>query len=155
MDMLEVGTWTMTELEEQTHMSFWAALKSPLIIGADLNNISDTSLSIYKNKDIISLSQDDAGKAATYLGRLSEEGSYQVWAGPLSSHRNRHVILVQNYDSVPVDVEIPLADVPGLEVTRGMKIKEVWSKKRIRQSRGAIKLHGLQPTQTKVLIISD
>ncbi|PNP79747.1 hypothetical protein FNYG_06840 [Fusarium nygamai] len=50
MDMLEISTWTMTELEEQTHFSFWAALKSPLIIGADLKNISDTSLVIYKNK---------------------------------------------------------------------------------------------------------
>lgn len=155
MDMLELGTWTMTELEEQTHMSFWAALKSPLIIGADLNNISDTSLGIYKNKDIIALNQDDAGKAATYLEELSEEDSYQVWAGQLASGKRKHVIMVQNYGSEDVDVEVPLSKIPGLDVKRGMKIKEVWSKDTVRQSKGdEIVLKGIKPTQTKVLVIS-
>jgi alpha-galactosidase len=154
MDMLELGTWTMTELEEQTHFSFWAALKSPLIIGADLNNISDTSLAIYKNKDIIDLNQDDAGKAAVYLEELSKEGSYQIWAGPLSSGRRRHVILVQNYGSGTIDVEVPLSKIPGLKVNRGMKIKEVWSKKSIKVSQGNIALSGIKPTQTWVLVVS-
>lgn len=153
MDMLELGTWTMTELEEQTHMSFWAALKSPLIIGADLNNISDTSLAIYKNKDIIDLNQDDAGKAAVYLEDLSEEGSYQVWAGPLASSKRKHVILAQNYDSEEVDIEISLEDIPGLEMKKGMKIKDVWRNKNIRHSGGKIILKDVKPTQTKVLVI--
>ncbi|KAL4860953.1 glycoside hydrolase superfamily [Aspergillus spectabilis] len=36
MDMLEVGVGSMTVHMQQTHFAFWAALKSPLIIGADL-----------------------------------------------------------------------------------------------------------------------
>lgn len=144
----------MTELEEQTHFSFWTALKSPLIIGADLNNISDISLGIYKNKELIDLNQDDLGKAAVYLEELSEEGSYQVWAGPLSSGRRRHVILVQNYSSKNVDVKVKLSDIPGLEMKKGMKIREVWSKKAFSVSGGKITLSGVKPTQTKVLVIS-
>ncbi|KAJ4066608.1 hypothetical protein NW756_010117 [Fusarium oxysporum] len=154
MDMLEIGTWTMTELEEQTHFSFWAALKSPLIIGADLKNISDTSLAIYKNKDIIALNQDDAGKPAVYLPKLSEEGSYQVWAGPLSSGKRRHVILVQNYGSGDVDVGISLKDIPGLSVEQQLKIRDVWAGKAIIASGGKVSLKGIKPTQTKVLVIS-
>lgn len=152
--MLELGTWTMTELEEQTHMSFWAALKSPLIIGADLNNISDTSLSIYKNKEIIALNQDDEGKPALYLEDLSEEGIYQIWSGPLSSGKNRHVLLVQNYDSKAVDVKIPLSDVPGLETKRSMKIRDIWAKKNVQASEGNLVLKGIRPTETKVLVFS-
>lgn len=154
MDMLELGTWTMTEHEEQTHMSFWAALKSPLIIGADLNNISDTSLAIYKNKEIIDLNQDDAGKAAVYLEDLSEEGSYQVWAGLLESGKRKHVILAQNYGSEDVDIEIPLADIPKLEMKKGLKIRDVWGKKNVRPSGNKVLLKGVKPTQTKVLVFS-
>lgn len=154
MDMLEIGTWTMTELEEQTHFSFWAALKSPLIIGADLKNISDTSLAIYKNKDIIALNQDDAGKPAVYLPKLSKEGSYQVWAGPLSSGKRQHVILVQNYSSGDVDVEISLANIPGLSIEKQMKIRDVWAGKAVVASAGKVGLKGIKPTQTKVLVIS-
>lgn len=155
MDMLELGTWTMTELEEQTHMSFWAALKSPLITGADLNNISDTSLAIYKNEDIIALNQDKGGKAAVYLEHMSEEGSYQVWAGLLASGKRKHVIIVQNYDSKDLDVRISLSDIPGLEMKRSMEIMEIWSKENVRHFKGEIVLRGIKPTQTKVLVIAQ
>lgn len=133
-------------------MSFWAALKSPLIIGADLNNISDTSLAIYNNKEIIALNQDDEGKAAVYLEDLSKEGSYQVWSGPLSSGRSRHVVLAQNYDSKAVDVKIPLSDIPGLDMKRGMKIRDIWAKKNVRSSGENLVLKGIRPTETKVLV---
>ncbi|KAH7187603.1 glycoside hydrolase superfamily, partial [Fusarium oxysporum] len=154
MDMLGIGTWTMTELEEQTHFSFWAALKSPLIIGADLHNIGDTSLAIYKNREVIALNQDDAGQAAVYLPKLSEEGSYQVWAGPLSSGKRRHVNLAQNYGSEDVDVEISLGDILDLSMEQQWKIRGVWARKEIAASGGKVSLKGLKPMQTKVLVIS-
>ncbi|EMR70226.1 putative alpha-galactosidase protein [Eutypa lata UCREL1] len=76
MDMLEVGTYTMNEFEEQTHFSFWAALKSPLIIGADITNVSETSLSILLNKEIIAISQDELGVAATDVWDEKELGDF-------------------------------------------------------------------------------
>lgn len=158
MDMLELGTWTMTELEEQTHFSFWSALKSPLIIGADLNNISDTSLGIYKNKEIIALNQDDAGKAATFLPDLSVENEYQVWAGPLESGRKKHVILVLNYGKESKDIEIPISAFPGLSDLASqsrLKVRDVWARKDLGRLGDKITLKGVKPTQTKVLVISS
>lgn len=76
--MLEIGIGTMTEFEEQTHFSFWAALKSPLIIGADITKIAASSLAILFNKEIIAISLDDAGIAATCLLDIPTEGSIQV-----------------------------------------------------------------------------
>ncbi|KAF5974261.1 alpha-galactosidase [Fusarium coicis] len=127
---------------------------SPNLIGANLQNISDTSLAIYKNKEIIALNQDDAGKPAVYLRKLSEEGSYQVWAGPLSSGKSRHVILVQNYGSSDTDVEIPLGEIPGLSVKQQLKIRDVWAGKSITASGGKVSLKSIKPIQTKVLVIS-
>ncbi|KAK4115188.1 glycoside hydrolase family 27 protein [Canariomyces notabilis] len=156
MDMLEIGTGTMTEYQEQTHFSFWAALKSPLIIGADINNISDSSLAILKNKDIISISQDDLGRAANYLPELSEEGEYQIWAGPLSSGRSRHVILVQNYGSKAINVTLPLASVSGLEKRAdrtGLVIRDVWASVDSGKLGETIELKNVEVDQVKVLVL--
>jgi alpha-galactosidase len=38
--MLEVGNGKMTQSEYQAHFVLWAALKSPLLIGCDLNNMT-------------------------------------------------------------------------------------------------------------------
>ena len=52
-DMLQVGNYILTEAEEQTHFAMWAFAKAPLIIGADLNFISNESLAILKNQHLI------------------------------------------------------------------------------------------------------
>jgi alpha-galactosidase len=157
MDMLEIGTGTMTAYQEQTHFSFWAALKSPLIIGANINNISDSSLSILKQKDIIAINQDDLGVAANYLPDLSEEDKYQVWAGPLSSGTARHVILVQNYGSEPVNVTIPLRSVPGLEKCANrtrLAVRDVWEDRDFGRLGATIELKDVKVDQVKVLVLS-
>jgi alpha-galactosidase len=156
MDMLEIGTGTMTEYQEQTHFSFWAALKSPLIIGADINNISDSSLAILKNKDIIAINQDDLGRAANYLPDLSREGEYQIWAGPLSSGRSRHVILVQNYGSKAINVTFSLASLPGLEERAGrtgLVIRDVWAGMDLGKLGETIPLKNVEVDQVKVLVL--
>lgn len=107
--MLEIGTGTMNLYQEQTHLSFWAALKSPLIIGANINTISKSSLNILLNKEIIAISQDDAGVAVNYLPELSTEHKIQVWGGPLSSGKSRYVVLALNYGPNITDITIPLS----------------------------------------------
>ena len=59
-DMLEVGVNLekfkgLTLLEERTHMALWCISKAPLIIGANLNTISDDSLAVLTNKNLIGL----------------------------------------------------------------------------------------------------
>ncbi|KAB5575336.1 glycoside hydrolase superfamily [Coniochaeta sp. 2T2.1] len=156
MDMLEIGTGTMTEYQEQTHFTFWAALKSPLIIGCDINNISDSSLAILKKEEIIAINQDDLGLAADYLPSISKEGEYQVWAGPLSSGTSRHVILVQNYGSTAINVTFPLRSVPGLENCAnrtGLVIQDVWAGVSLGELGNAIELMDVKVDQVKVLVL--
>jgi len=40
MDMLEVGNGGMTEDEYKVHMTMWAAMKSPLIMGTDIRSLT-------------------------------------------------------------------------------------------------------------------
>jgi alpha-galactosidase len=68
-DMLEVGNGGMTNEEYQAHFSLWAALKAPLLIGCALKNISNATLAILGNEEIIAINQDPLGKQADLLER--------------------------------------------------------------------------------------
>jgi alpha-galactosidase len=156
MDMLEIGTGTMTAYEEQTHFSFWAALKSPLIIGADITKISNTSLGILLNKEIIAINQDDAGAAVTYLPALSTEGSTQIWAGPLSAGSLGHVVLALNEGVNSTSITIPWSGIPELQnsTRASYKVRDVWAAKDLGTIQTGITLLNLSSHQTKVLIVS-
>ena len=156
MDMLEIGTGTMTEFEEQTHFSFWAALKSPLIIGADITKINSSSLNILLNKEIIAISQDDAGIAASYLPALSIEDSIQVWAGPLSAGSFEHVILALNYGSTATNITIPWSGIPQLQnsTRASYKVRDVWAAQDLGTITTGITLANVSSHQTKVLVVS-
>ncbi|OJJ55367.1 hypothetical protein ASPSYDRAFT_158529 [Aspergillus sydowii CBS 593.65] len=125
MDMLEVGVANMTVHMQQTHFAFWAALKSPLIIGADLRSLDTGSLEILKNKDIIALNQDPLGRPVHFIETAGVEGLIQVWAGELEEG---HVVMVFNEKSYPQDVSLPLEEL-NLGVNYPVHAKELWSGK--------------------------
>lgn len=59
--MLEVGNGGMTLTEERTHFALWAVVKSPLIIGCDLNKASSQSIAILQAQLLIKVNQDSLG----------------------------------------------------------------------------------------------
>ncbi|KAG8991505.1 hypothetical protein FRB90_001318, partial [Tulasnella sp. 427] len=86
LDMLEVGNGNMTYDEYVSHFSLWALLKSPLILGNDLTQMSLDTFSIITNKEIIAVNQDALGVPAKRVITLENGGherTIQVWLGPL------------------------------------------------------------------------
>jgi alpha-galactosidase len=144
MDMLEIGNANMTLYQQQTHFAFWAALKSPLIIGADLTKLSNESLAVLTNKDIIALNQDPLGESVVYLESLSQEGSWQVWAGNV---QGGYTVLLLNEKSYTQALSFSLSDL-GLGTPH--KIVELWSKKTLKS---AVFNGTVQPYQTLVFKI--
>lgn len=75
MDMLVVGMYGnghvglggCTDTQYKTHFSIWALLGSPLMIGCDIRNISDTAKAILFNKEMIRINQDPAGRQPVKL----------------------------------------------------------------------------------------
>ena len=59
-DMLEVGNGGLNAEEERTHFALWAVSKAPLIIGCDLTALTNTSIAILTNKELIAVNQDPA-----------------------------------------------------------------------------------------------
>ena len=63
-DMLEVGNGGMSTSEYRTHFSLWAISKAPLILGCDLTNMTQDTLDILKNEEVIAINQDTLGQQA-------------------------------------------------------------------------------------------
>lgn len=66
-DMLEVGNGLMTNEEYQSHFALWAALKAPLLIGCGLSGITQQTLTILGNEEVIAVNQDPLGKQADLI----------------------------------------------------------------------------------------
>lgn len=128
MDMLEVGNANFTLYQQQTHFAFWAALKSPLIIGADLSKLSNDSLGVLTNKEIIAINQDVLAEPVTYQQAHSEEGLFQVWAGKVEGG---YVVLLLNEKSYPQYTSLRFSAL-GLGVPK--KIVELWADQPLRDS---------------------
>ncbi|CAF1070281.1 unnamed protein product [Adineta steineri] len=60
-DMLRIGNGGMTNTEYITYFSLWAISKAPLLIGGDVTNMSQTTLNIYLNREVIAINQDPLG----------------------------------------------------------------------------------------------
>lgn len=76
-DMLEVGNGRLTADEQFTHISLWALLSAPLLIGCDMTKMSPFTVSLLSNDEVLDVNQDPLGKPA---GRIALKGDTQVWA---------------------------------------------------------------------------
>ncbi len=79
-DMLEVGNG-MTVSEDRAHFTMWCMMAAPLILGNDLTNMTDETLAIITNHDVIAIDQDPLGIQGL---RLKKEGDLQYWFKPLA-----------------------------------------------------------------------
>lgn len=123
LDMLEVGNSdSLTIPQQQMHMSFWTALKSPLIIGADLTSISDAAKSILLNKDALAISQTSGGNFLTR--RLKDQTDpYQLWGGKLTN--TDYVAILWNRQSTAQTLSFNFGDI-GIG-SGSYNIKDIWA----------------------------
>ena len=89
-DMLIVGKvgWSnnlrdsrLTPDEQYTHISLWTLLASNMLIGCDIAQMDEFTVSLLCNHEVNAVNQDILGKQAQ---RVVLDGSIQVWARPLS-----------------------------------------------------------------------
>jgi len=98
MDMLEVGNG-MSEEEDRAHLSIWAMMASPLILGNDLRSMSESTRRILTNPGVIAVSQDKLGVQAL---RVMVDGPLEIYAKPLDG--GQWALMFLNRSNQPVDV---------------------------------------------------
>ncbi|KAJ0096469.1 hypothetical protein Patl1_28037 [Pistacia atlantica] len=66
-------------------------LQAPLLLGCDVRNLSNETLQIISNEEVIAVNQDPVGVQAK---KVRMEGEREIWAGTLWG--DRIVVLLEN-----------------------------------------------------------
>lgn len=131
-DMLEVGNGNLTTEETRSHFAFWAAMKSPLLIGTDLTNLSDANVALLKNEYLLAFNQDAVwgAPAIPYKWGTNPDWTYnaswpaEFWAG---GSQNGTLVLMLNPDNSTTQwKEAVWSEIPGLSGS-AYQVKDVWS----------------------------
>ncbi|MFG4003312.1 glycoside hydrolase family 27 protein [Flavobacterium aquidurense] len=121
MDMLQVGRG-MTIEEDKSHFSMWCILNSPLLAGNDLRKMSQQTIGILTNKEVIALNQD----AGFHQGkRIYKSGDIEVWIKSLGNASTSYAIAILNRGTAS-DFELKSE---LLKLSSDLKIRDLWAHK--------------------------
>lgn len=131
-DMLEVGVPGLSLPEARSHFAFWAAMKSPLIVGADLTSVGPEYVAILRNGPLVAFHQDDVHGAAAapykwgHLPDWTWNDTYpaQYWSG---ASQQGTVVLMLNTLSEAREMTVDFAEVPQLEAGATYHILDAWT----------------------------
>lgn len=130
-DMLEIGNGGMTDTEYRTHMSMWAMMAAPLLIGTDLRTASPETLAILGNEEIIAIDQDRLGVQGAVV---ADRDGLMVLDKPLANGE-RAIALYNSTDSLAT-IDIPAGET-GLPSAGAYRLRDVWTGE-VRQARSTI-----------------
>ena len=128
LDMLVVGLGKMTTEEYRTHFTFWCILKSPLILGNKLYEMTVEDQEIVRNQKLIDINQDSRGAPAQRRWNNLQDNT-QMWAGPLS---NGFVVVLYNKSPESRAITASFADIflddePVEAYKKQYKVVDLWS----------------------------
>ena len=127
-DFLLVGNQTaeqagLTSTQEQSQLSLWAELASPLWFSVDPKHLSSDALRILSNKSVIAIDQDPLGAQGTIV---QSGTNYDVLAKPLA---NGDVsVALFNRGSTPISIATTARTV-GLRRSDEYVLDDLWTKK--------------------------
>jgi len=127
MDMLQVGRG-MSYDEDKTHFTMWCMLNSPLLAGNDLREMSQQTIDILTNKEVIALNQDPLAYQAH---KLKDNGKTEVWAKPLGSLDGGTVaVVLLNRSGNSKTMELDLAAI-GIDPNSSFTLRDLWKKETV------------------------
>lgn len=147
-DMLEVGNSGMSPTEYQAHFSLWCILAAPLISGNDLRHMSDTTLRILTNKEVIAIDQDPAGKEGY---KLEDDGDQEIWVKPLADKSWAVILLNRGNEKSFMTLKIHDLDI---KKSNDYIVRDLWSHKEKDRKDGLVRAnvpsHGVKMYRVSV-----
>lgn len=134
-DMLVVGKvgWgpqlhptRLTPNEQYTHISLWALLASPLLIGCDMTQLDEFTYSLLSNDEVLDINQDVLGMQAS---RIVQYENLEIWAKDLED--GSKAVGLFNRGMFPASLTVTWMD---LGIRGSYTIRDVWSQKNIAES---------------------
>jgi alpha-galactosidase len=123
LDMVMAGnsTFNWTVPEEETQMSIWAEMASPIISSADLTSMTPATAQILGNKAVIAVDQDPLGKQGQLVATRS---GVDVVSKPLAN--GDVAVLLANTAGTPEQVSTT-AEAAGLRRAGAYTVTDLWA----------------------------
>ena len=88
-----------TKDEQRTCMTLWCIARSPLILGADMTNMDDWTLSLLTNREVL-----DVNQKSTNNRQLFREGNLVAWVADIPGSKDKYLALF-NAETAGVNLE--------------------------------------------------
>jgi len=131
-DLLQVGNIGLTYIEQVSHFSLWCLITGPLLISTDLDQLSNKSLKILTNAELIAINQDVGGRQGVRVSPVRPNGppgtseGLEIWAKPLANGSLAVVLL--NRSPRTSDMKATWAEL-GLPVGQAMAARDIFNHK--------------------------
>jgi alpha-galactosidase len=129
----------LTPDEQYTHISLWAMLAAPLMLGCDLSRLDDFTLNLITNDEVIEVNQDPLGKQAV---SVIKEKDYTVYVKDLED--GSKAVALFNTGSKERVVSIKWEQ---LGITGDYAIRDLWRQSDLPASKksfeATVKKHGV------------
>jgi alpha-galactosidase len=135
-DMLQVGNGNLTPAEERLHFSMWAMFSSPLIAGNDIRNMSEQTLSILTNREVIAIDQDRLGISAT---RWLKSGDLEIWFKPLDRGEFAFCFINRGFRTISINYDLKTTIGNQYTIDDSYEVRDLWKHEFIGKSSENIK----------------
>ena len=108
-------------------------MKSPLLIGCDVRDMSDDTFQILTNQEVIAVNQDKLGIQGK---KVSVNGTSEVWARKLSGSAHA-VVLFNRADTETVSITGHWSDI-GLDPAQSCVVRDLWAHKDVGSMTGKV-----------------
>lgn len=133
-DMLQVGNG-MSVNQDRAHFSMWCMMAAPLMAGNDLRKMSQETLEILTNREVIAVDQDPLGVQGF---RYSSKNGVEVWFKPLVNDEWAMCVLNRTTNVVTINFDWKNEHVYDDLIRRGpefdkfeYRLRDLWAKKDI------------------------
>jgi alpha-galactosidase len=171
-DMLMIGMNGLNSVQNKTHMTMWAMMNSPLMLGLDLRRVNkgDELYNIIANRDVIGINQDALGvQAKRVYSSLAKEhpdkeyirdiNRVDILAKPMAGNRLAisFINVSENDDSNKYSISVSdLKKFLGDSIAGSDKflVKDVWTGETWENTTGTFEIGGIKACDNVTLIVA-
>lgn len=110
-----------TPAEAHAQFSMWSMLAAPLIIGSDVRALSDDSVAMLENREVLAIDQDTLGRQGTLL---SQQGDAQVWVKQLADGDRAVALFNRGENATTISTT---ATAVGLPHAASYAVRNLWT----------------------------
>jgi alpha-galactosidase len=124
-----------TPAEQETELNLWAISRSPLIVGANLTKLNDTTRSLMTNEAVLRMNQSLTSSHPVDVSKLPGFENARVWRGTVASPNHAEFIAFFNLDEQPVTLKATWGQL-GF-AGKNHKVRSLWGDKEFKSLKQA------------------